>query len=468
MTPIQEWFFSQALPQPNHFNQSLMLEIAADVDVAHVHKALSKILLHHDALRARFYREEDTWHQHYVAPDGLVPLTKLDLSALSDEARAAALAKEVAACQASLDIVAGPLMKVVFFTTGTQTNYMLWVIHHLVVDGVSWRILLEDFVSATQQLTQNQRMQLSPKTTSYRKWAKQLLVYSESEQLMAELDYWLHLPYEDTRPLALDYPENRSNNTQADAAHVRLTLPPEATHALLQEVPAVYNTQINDVLLTALAQTFNLWTGRETVYLELEGHGREQLFEDSDVSRTVSWFTTTYPVILILPTQTSPGPALKGIKEQLRRIPNRGIGYGLLRYLTPDQTIKATLASTPYPEISFNYLGQVDQSLSAHPILGINQEFGHTDISPYQPRTHILEINSFVMAGKLQIDWTFNHKLHQKSTIEQLAASFINHLQQLITHCQEANEFGYTPSDFPEALLTQTELDELVEEVVGL
>lgn len=210
-------------------------------------------------------------------------------------------------------------------------------------------------------------------------------------------------------------------------------------------------------------QSFAQWTGQTSLLIDLEGHGREELFADINLSRTVGWFTSVFPVLLKLEQAEFPGKSLKSIKEQLRRIPQRGIGYGIIRYLSEDKTTRHQLQHLPKAQVCFNYLGQFDQMLSAFPILGLAKESSGSTVSLKASRSHLLEINGFVADGRLQLSWAYNTKLHQRATIEHLANSFIESLTAIISHCLSLETFGYTPTDFPDADLTQAELDELLE-----
>ncbi|MFM7367945.1 MAG: condensation domain-containing protein, partial [Sphaerospermopsis kisseleviana] len=229
------------------------------------------------------------------------------------------------------DLAKGEISKVALFHLGKdRPSCLLFVIHHLAVDGVSWRILLEDLATAYQQMSRGQMIKLPEKTTSWKYWSDRLTEYAQT-QAVKELDYWVNQSNIANKPLPIDYyfdsaqykPAVAENNTLASTASVSLALNEEQTRALLQDVPAAYNTQINDVLLTALVQSFAQWTGENSLLIDLEGHGREDLFEDVDLSRTVGWFTTLFPVGLAI-QENQPGEALKSVKEQLRSIPNRG------------------------------------------------------------------------------------------------------------------------------------------------
>ena len=201
------------------------------------------------------------------------------------------------------------MLRAVLFHLGAgQADRLLLVIHHLVVDGVSWRVLLEDLLTAYEQLARRQPVQLPPKTTSWQYWAQRLSEHARSEALRQELPYWLDEARRQVPPLPVDQIEGDSSAGAAET--VVVTLGEEQTRALLQEVPAVYRTHINDVLLTALAQAYVRWSGQGSLLVDLEGHGREELFDDVDLSRTVGWFTTLYPVLLQVPAGERAGPGV--------------------------------------------------------------------------------------------------------------------------------------------------------------
>jgi len=368
--------------------------------------------------------------------------------------------------QASLNLESGPLVRVALFDLGpNQPNRLLLVIHHLAVDGVSWRILLEDLHRAYQQLSHGKAMKLPPKTISFQGWAQQLSEYVQSAVLEQELDYWLASSRFGVAPLPVDYPAGKNANTVASACNVSVSLSAEETRALLQDVPQAYNTQINDVLLTALVQTFARWTGTGCLLVDLEGHGREEILEGVDLSRTVGWFTTVFPVLLDLTEANHPGEALKSVKEQLRRIPNRGISYGLLRYLKEDTAIAEKLRALPQTEVSFNYLGQFDRVLSPDGMFGLAKESSGSAYSLLGRRSHLLEIDGFVAGGQLQFDWTYSSNLHQRATVERLAEGFMASVRSLIAHCQSPEAGGYTPSDFPSAKLGQKDIDKFIAKI---
>jgi non-ribosomal peptide synthase protein (TIGR01720 family) len=465
LTPIQRWFFEQEFAEPHHWNQAMLLEVRQRLDPALLSQVVQQLLIHHDALRLRFVFSKSGWQQVNALPDEVVPCTRVDLSVLPEAEQRPAIEAAATELQASLNLESGPLVRVALFDLGpNQPNRLLLVIHHLAVDGVSWRILLEDLHRAYQQLSHGEAMKLPPKTTSFQNWAQCLTEYAKSPALEQELDYWLDSSRSAVAPLPVDYPASKDANTVTSACNVSVSLSAEETRALLQEVPKAYHTQINDVLLTAVVQSFAQWSGTRCLLVNLEGHGREEILEAVDLSRTVGWFTTIFPVVLELQAD-APGEALKSVKEQLRRIPNRGIGYGLLRYLKKDVAITEKLRALPQAEVSFNYLGQFDQVLSPDALFQLAKESSGSEHSQRNSRSHLLDVNGLIVEGQLHLDWIYSSNLHQRATIEGLAQNFVVALRSLITHCQSPETGGYTPSDFPEINLNQEKLDEVLAEI---
>ncbi|MDF5715801.1 MAG: amino acid adenylation domain-containing protein [Rhizonema sp. NSF051] len=448
LIPIQHWFFEQNLTELHHFNQSILLEVPQTFDPALLSRVVQKLLVHHDALRLRFVQSNSVWEQINTTPDDTIPFSHIDLSAIPDAEQKAAIEADAAFLQASLNLSSGPLMRVAFFALGTaKLSRLLIVIHHLAVDGVSWRILLEDLLSAYQQIGRGEAIQLPPKTTSFKDWAMQLTSYARSDTTRKELTYWQGISRTQISHLPVDYAFGA--NTVASARTVFVSLSPEETRALLQDVPKAYKTQINDILLTALVQVLGKWTGNNSVLVDLEGHGRENIFEDVDLSRTIGWFTTIFPVFLELKATNNLGDSLKFIKQQLRAIPNRGVGYGLLRYLSGDAEITSTLKALPQAQIIFNYLGQFDWGMQENSLFKLAAESVGSQHSQQGSRSHLLSINGLVVESQLQLDWTYSENFHSSATIESLAQDFAQALRSLIAHCLSVDAEDNT-SDFTE------------------
>jgi len=467
LTPIQHWFFEQRLPNPHHWNQAVFLEIQQALSLTTLERVVQQLLVHHDVLRLHFTHDESGWQSINASLDQVVPLTGFDLSALPETEQITALEAAIAELQSSLNLSKGPLMRVTLFNLGAcQPSYLFIVIHHLVIDGVSWRILLEDLETAYKQLSKGEPHQLAPKTTSFKQWAETLVDYAHSLDLQQEWEYWLAALQKPVSRLPVDFLEGA--NTVASSRTVLVTLSAEETQALLQKLPTTHRTQINDVLLTALLQAFNQWTGSRLLLVDLEGHGREELFANIDLSRTVGWFTTLFPVLLDSGESFNLEDVLKSVKEQLRTIPNRGIGYGVLRYLSTNPEIARQLRSLPQPEVSFNYLSQVDQALPPASLFKRTHKSSGSARNLQGSRSHLLEINGLVIGGELQVEWTYSEAIHRRTTIERLAQKFVETLQQMITECQPHQVSSYTPSDFTEfkwSQWSQADLDNIIKTI---
>ncbi len=465
LTPVQQWFFEHHPAYPEHFNTSMLLLTWPEVDLAALRGALAALLTHHDALRMTFARTDAGWQQTNADLPVDVPFDIVDLSGLEPEAQEAALTARTAALQAGFRLDgAGLLVHAAHFNLGAgRPGRLLLAFHHLVADGVSWRIVLEDLTTAYRALRRGEMpgsLMLPPKTTAYRDWAARLAEYAGSPALLAEAPYWRELAAQPVAALPVDHPGGR--NTYGTTDDITLSLSAAETQALLQETPAAYGTQINDLLLTALARTFAAWTGSPRLLVEMEGHGREDLFPDIDVSRTVGWFTSIFPVLLDLggPTDGSSGterPAILGnqiqaVRDQLRRVPNRGVGYGILRYLAADPALRAALAAAPAPQVNFNYLGQFNPLISeaddaaesavettdpeAWAFLGIAPEAPGPEQAPDAPRSALLYVVCVVTDGGMDVRWLYSPELFERSTIERLAEAYLREVRSIIAHCQ--------------------------------
>jgi amino acid adenylation domain-containing protein/non-ribosomal peptide synthase protein (TIGR01720 family) len=447
LTPIQHWFFAKNLPEAHHYNQAFLLLVPPTLNPDLLQQALQQLLLHHDALRLRFNQTEACWQQINALPDETVPFSLIDLSTLQEGALSQTIESTSSSLQASLNLNSGPLLRVALFHLGTQKpDRLLLVIHHLAVDGVSWRILLEDLQTAYQQLSSGKAIQLPPKTTSFKHWAEKLTEYAQSPTATKELTYWSNISTSKITRLPVDC--KGRVNTKASARSVNVSLNEKETRALLQEVPKAYHTQINDILLTALVQVLATWSGSNSVLIDLEGHGREEILPDVDLSRTVGWFTTIFPVLLELKATENLRDAIESIKEQLRAIPNRGIGYGLLRYLSGDAEITSQLSSVPQAEVSFNYLGQFDWGMQENSFFKLAPESIGLGDSQLGHRSHLLQINGLVVENQFQLEWTYSENFHSWITIQSLAQDFVASLRTLIAHCLSTDAGGYTPDVF--------------------
>ena len=461
LTPIQHWFFDQDFADPYHWNQSLFLSVNEPLDVSVLETVVTDLLRQHDALRLRFSKTDTGWKQMNDGIDAPPPFEVVDLIRTPVSDRLAAIAAHTEAAQSNLDLSNGPLLRVVYFDLGPDSSdRLLFVVHHLAMDVISWRVILEDLQAAYVQAINGQTVNLPLKTTSFQVWAERLAGYAKSENIRSEIDYWLEVANTPVPTLPLDLTQEA--NTEGTVVSAGAGLTAEETKALLQDVPPVYRTEINDVLLAALSQVLSRWTGSHTVLIGLEGHGREDIFDNVDISRTVGWFTTLYPLVLDISRAFNPGDLIGVVKEQLRAVPQRGLGFGLLRYMSNDGATVAQLQTVSQPEISFNYLGQFDQALPKNTSFSIAPEPGGHAHAANARRSHLLDVSGGILGGCLRVEWTYSTARHRPETIEGLAAEYMQELRSLILHCQAPEAGGVTPSDFTMTNLSQRQLDKLI------
>ncbi|AUG07230.1 non-ribosomal peptide synthetase [Pseudomonas sp. S09G 359] len=449
LLPIQQMFFQSAVADRHHWNQSVLLQPREHLEVQGLEQALTALVCHHDALRLSFVDGgPQGWRASYRTPGAGSGM--LWHEAVSDNA---ALLAACERAQRSLDIANGPLVRGVLFDLADGTQRLLLIVHHLVVDGVSWRILFEDLQTAYRQGA----AALPAKTSSLKTWTQRLGGHHLTTAGAAAAAYWLNLPVGADPALPCEHPD--ASLQKQHAASVSTRLDRQATSRLLQQAPATYRTQVNDLLLTALARVICNWTGGAEAWVQLEGHGREDLFDDVDLTRTVGWLTSAFPARLTPHAEL--GVSIKAIKEQLRAIPNKGLDFGILRYLgTPDQ--QAALARLPVPRITFNYLGQFDGSFDDDTALFVPaKESAGAEQGDDAPLGNWLSINGQVYGGELTLEWTFSNEMFAPHTVQHLADALTAQLLELIEHCSDAEHSSFTPSDFPLSGLDQAQLDQL-------
>ena len=462
-TPIQHWFFEQPLKNFNHWNQTLLLAMPQARDADILQRALVAVTEHHHSFRLRYSQQQGHWHQAYQEKAESVSFEIIDLTDLDKFQQQQMMVKQCQSAQQMLDIEHGPVFRALYFRCAPlQSNQLLLCAHHLIVDGVSWRIILEDMELAYQQLSNHSEIALPQKTHSFEQWSEQLIAYTAGESLQKQRNYWLNLPWASITALESDQP--LADNIEDGQAIIQGQLSTQETQDLLKKIPAVYGTQINDLLLTALAKCLLAETHGSVVHIDIEGHGREPLFDDLDISNTVGWFTSQYPVLLSL-SGLGMGEDIKRVKELLRAIPQQGIGFGLLRHLDKTDN-REQFANLPKASLCFNYLGQFDASwANSSPLFAspdsVASQIGNQHAGN-NPRYYDIDINIIVVGGELIIHWTYSPR-HSKQRIEKLANSYLQALRDLIAHCLSPTAGGFSPSDFPLAdQLDQQALDQLL------
>ncbi|WP_218569288.1 non-ribosomal peptide synthetase [Pseudomonas sp. F(2018)] len=419
LTPIQAHFFAMGQANPAHWNQALNLELLRPLDPELLEQALQALVAHHDGLRLRFSQEQGVWRQRYAEVDAGQPLLWLR------EAGSAAEAEEFCQqVQQSLDLAAGPVLRALHLKQTGQADRLLLAVHHLVVDGVSWRVLLEDILAAYRQLEAGQAVRLPGKGQSYKSWSEALQSWASSAAAQVELDAWCSRLNGPTLALPRELEANSASH--GDKRQVRLALDAADTKRLLQ-APAQLGVRIDALLLTALTRALCRWSGQPGLRVNLEGHGREALAGELDLSRTVGWFTSLYP--LQLPRLDAAAEQLQQVQQRLQQVEHGGQGYGVLRWLG-SAAAQAALAAVPSAEVIFNYLGQYQAGAAAdwfRPAAG-----GGAAVAANNPLAARLAVNGQVFDGQLQLSWEYAANQYRAETIEALAADYRRELLGLL------------------------------------
>jgi amino acid adenylation domain-containing protein/non-ribosomal peptide synthase protein (TIGR01720 family) len=456
LMPIQSWFFEQQFWDKHHWNQAIMLHNPNGFDESNVGKAFEGIIVHHDALRTIFTLKDGKYTPYNQGVDtALYTLEVTDFRGFADIELLNSINGRVKAIQSSINLESGPLVKLGLFKTD-EGDHLLIVIHHLVVDGVSWRILLEDFTAGYRQLGDGEPLKFPFKTNSLQEWSNRLHEYAQSSELLKQLEYWSHIEQQGVSLIPKDYAIEESY--VCDSAMVTIELDEEETKQLLTRTNHVYHTEIVDILLTALGLAVFEWSGINNIAVTLEGHGREEILPGLDINRTIGWFTSQYPVVLDISKTYELSYQIKKIKEIIKGIPQKGIGYGILRYVTDTGHTNGVQLRLD-PEISFNYLGQFDQNTEDSEIMMSPFSAG-SNVNENSKRKSALDINGMIAGGHLSLMFNYNGKEYESDTISGLAASFKSHLQRIIQHCTNRQTVEVTPSDI---IANDMNLDTLID-----
>ncbi|BCE07341.1 non-ribosomal peptide synthetase [Bacillus paralicheniformis] len=450
LLPIQKRYFANNKEELDHFNQSFMLFRKDGYDENFVRTAFNKILEQHDALRM-IYEEKDgdiiQYNRGYR--ENLFDLDVYDVRGLDNQAEK--VFELATGIQKKSSIRKGKLVHLGIFRAD-EGDHLLIAIHHLVVDGVSWRILFEDFETLYLQALKGKPLDIGYKTDSYQEFARQLKKYAQSRRLLKEREYW-------QKALEADAPfipaEKLERDTFEHSATLCIRISPDVTAKLLRNANKAYNTEINDILLTALIAAVRDITGENKLKVMMEGHGREDILDGVDITRTIGWFTTVYPVFIDLGEEKEISQNIKMVKETLRKIPNKGIGYGVLKYMTEELQKIQTQAP-----LSFNYFGEMNNDMN-------RKVFSQSPFSPGESiggkiaRHCAVEMNAISLNGELTIYTTFNQDQYQTSAIEQLNQSFKENLEKIVDHCVDKEVSDMTPSDYGDVSLGLEELERI-------
>ncbi|WP_250405571.1 condensation domain-containing protein, partial [Streptomyces cellostaticus] len=488
LTPVMHQIRERGGPLAG-FSQSMLIVTPAELSLKTLTAMVRCVLDQHDVLRMRVTHSSDSPHDWgpdwglEVLPTGTVDpancVHRVNVTDTADHHLEELVLAEATAARERLDPQAGVMMQAVWFDTGTDApGRVLLVLHHLAVDGVSWRILLPDLTAAWNALSTGRPASPAPVGTSFRGWAGHLNHLAHTPERTAELGLWQTMV---TTPgiRLTPHPLDPSRDTAETVRNLTVTLSTQETRPLLNEVTTAFHTGLEDILLTALALAVTRWhhntphpdttnTGTTSgILVELEGHGREEVVQGVDLTRTMGWFTSTYPLRIdpgtfdtheVWAGGTHTGTVIKRIKEQLRSIPDRGLGYGLLRHLNTQTA--PTLAHGTRPEIGFNYLGRFTTGNDGPWHIAPESVALGSGLHPHTPVPHALEINAVVQDSNdgphLHISWSWASHLLDETTITQISTHLVEALKAITRHTATPDAGGYTPSDLPLVSLNQT------------
>lgn len=457
LTPIQQWFFKCKLHNPDYFNQSAVVEVPDEVSAQDWKKIIGCLLEHHDALRTRFMYEDDKWYAEMVGMPDDLPLKFIDMAEVKTNMSAEFMKQIGQKVQEDMRLNNSPLLKAVLFYGGEKGScFLMLVAHHLVIDVVSWRILLEDLYQLIELAQRCEKLILPKKTSSWLQWATRINQEAISDRTLSETEFWKTQMKQAKKGLPL----NGSNikNTVERSQMYDAVLSKEETQQLLKEMPTLFATQINDVLLTAVAAAIGSWTGADSIRFDVEGHGREDLFDNMDVSRTVGWFTTISPVSVPVATSETMVSVLKQVKELMRMRPRHGIGYGLLYFTSTGKELSMA-------QISFNYLGQFDDVGGK---FAAGMGMAGLDWDPDNERPYLIDIVGQIRSGKLHLTWDYSTDAFDKTTITRVAEHTMSVIRALVNSTFNPQMHVYTPSDFPASGMSQIQIDQMITQISTL
>ena len=456
LTPVQKWFFEIDDTDHHHFNHAVLLYSQERLEEKALREVLRKIQEHHDALRMTFKRKDGEWIQTNQGLDYPLSLGEVDFRGISQDNAAAEIEKNTNRIQASIDLETGPLMKAALFHLDDGDRLII-VIHHLVIDGISWRILLEDIETLYRQYKKGEPLVLPLKSDSYKLWSEKLASLVTNDELLRSETYWAKLELSGLEPIKKDY--EGENNYIKDTQTLTTHLSEEETTSLLTGINHAYGTEINDILLTSLGLAIKRTRGNCRVLIALEGHGREEILENITINRTLGWFTCIYPVILNMSYESDLSRQVKEVKENLRQVPDKGVSYGILRYLRARKSQEGVDFDLK-PQVNFNYLGQVDTDLEQTSFRRANESVGEL-ISSNRQRGYELEVSGIIIDQQLNLSISFNTRQYKTETIETLLVHYKTALNQIIYHCSARKERTLTPSDFTYKELSIEKVEDL-------
>ncbi len=457
LTPVQEAYMERTAGAPGHYSQTAIIELDGSVDASQLADALGRLMQHHDALRARFLRSKDGWEQQIPLANPAVPSVERidgnDWAVQDTPARLSAIADSLAE---KTDPVKGEnLSAALVVNQDEQTSTLVLAIHHLVIDGVSWWILMEDLEQLLEHRSEEDAVVLPDKSASFRRWSRELTAYAASEALRARLGFWAESGAQEATA--------KTNRRIGVADQISVHLSRRNTLPLMRTVAGLYHAQVPDLLLSASLDLLASFLDKQSLVVEIEGHGREPVIDGIDLLRTVGWFTSLHPVrfdTAALGSLTI-SERIAEVKRRLRSVPNRGLDYGVLRYLAEPSISDHLAKAWPKSDVLFNYLGQWNSAAKNAGRLRFVKPIG---VSAAPQLATPIEINAVIFDGALHADISFDAERFTRASAERLATNLHAEFVALGNARPEASEIALSPDDFPAADLDQSELDSLLAE----
>ena len=454
LAPIQKWFINNGFINEDHFNQSFIFFKDDGIDEEVLKKSFVEILKHHDALRMCYSKENNKVVQVNRPLESLETMFTLNSYNLIYEKDYKSKIKDIStSLQKEVSLEEGRLIKLGVFRT-KQGDYLLIVVHHMVIDGVSWRILIEDLNTCYECIEKGNTIKLPKKTLSYKEWNEKLYEYANSKKILDEKEYWYKILNTRTDVIKKDIDSDKVA-TFGESKDIVINISKEDTKALLTKVNKAYNTEINDILLSSLGLAINKWCASKKILVSLEGHGRENIIKDAVIDRTIGWFTSVYPIILDVNNKENISDVIKYTKEMLRHVPNKGIGYGILKYLSK---FNMDSSNKKEAQVSFNYLGEFKDINKKQKFKFSNLQSGESiDLS--NKKLNSIEINSSIMDGELSFEFNYAVTEYKDETIKELSEIFKDELIKIIRYCCSVNHTERTPWDYGDKDLTIEDLN---------
>ena len=456
LTPVQHWFFEHQLVNPNYWNQSLLVRLDRDVDAAHLEASFREVITHHDALRLSFTMDElGKWHSRKeveITHESIVE--SHSLAGLDSSQRTQRLHDIEVDLHSRLQLSTGALVHATLLTTDRQQQLLI-AVHHLAIDAMSWPILLEDLATTYDQISTGQPVQLPRKTTSFQQWSQFVSTYADTQAAEQAEQTWPTSPALQPSKLPIDS-GNVSDNI--GEGKVSATLSPEDTRLLLEEIVPALRVRVHEILIAALGMRISRWTGSRSVQFDIETHGRESLSDECDLSRTVGWFTSMFPLAFSVDEGEPLQQTLVRVQSKLHGVTNNGVDFGIAKHLASDASVRHRLSAMT-SEVLFNYLGAIDELVPQNSWIRYAEPLKLLR-GPNAERAHLIEINAMVVNGQMQVDWTFSPTHHDQTTIQDQADALMGELRRFIDGDSVPSDVA-PATDFPLANLDSKTFDKL-------